>query len=200
MMRIAIAGASGRMGRMLIESVSQSTDLTLAAALDVAGSSMIGQDACAFLGKPSGVLITEDLSVLKGADCLIDFTRPEGSLLHLAACAQYGVNMVIGTTGFDDAGKIAITEGSVDREHFAIIYSTHRSRLSDTATRHGHSHINLHVLITFGIRQILRRGPRASSLRHRLESSDSGAKTGPTKQKATTGGELRHDGKRKFGR
>ena len=92
MMRIAIAGASGRMGRMLIESVSQSTDLTLAAALDVAGSPMIGQDACVFLGKPSGVLITEDLSVLKGADCLIDFTRPEGSLLHLAACVrdQYG--------------------------------------------------------------------------------------------------------------
>ena len=86
MMRIAIAGASGRMGRMLIESVSQSTDLTLAAALDVASSPMIGQDACAFLGKPSGVLITENLSALKGADCLIDFTRPEGTLAHLAVC------------------------------------------------------------------------------------------------------------------
>jgi len=112
MMRIAIAGASGRMGRMLIESVSQSTDLTLAAALDVASSPMIGQDACAFLGKPSGVLITEHLSVLKGADCLIDFTRPEGSLQHLAACAQYGINMVIGTTGFDEAGKAAIAEAA----------------------------------------------------------------------------------------
>ena len=112
MMRIAIAGASGRMGRMLIESVSQSTDLTLAAALDVASSPMIGLDACAFLGKPSGVLITEHLSVLKGADCLIDFTRPEGSLQHLAACAQYGINMVIGTTGFDEAGKAAIAEAA----------------------------------------------------------------------------------------
>lgn len=112
MMRIAIAGASGRMGRMLIESVSQSTDLTLAAALDVASSPMIGQDACAFLGKPSGVLITENLSALKGADCLIDFTRPEGSLQHLAACAQYGINMVIGTTGFDEAGKAAIAEAA----------------------------------------------------------------------------------------
>jgi len=108
MMRIAIAGASGRMGRMLIESVSQSTDLMLCAALDVTGSPMLGQDACAFLGKPCGVLITDQLSVLKGADCLIDFTRPEGSLLHLAACTQFGVNMVIGTTGFDEAGKAAI--------------------------------------------------------------------------------------------
>ena len=97
---------------MLIESVSQSTDLTLAAALDVASSPMIGQDACAFLGKPSGVLITENLSALKGADCLIDFTRPEGSLQHLAACAQYGINMVIGTTGFDEAGKAAIAEAA----------------------------------------------------------------------------------------
>jgi 4-hydroxy-tetrahydrodipicolinate reductase len=112
MMRIAIAGASGRMGRMLIESVSQSTDLFLTAALDVAGSPMIGQDACAFLGKPSGVLITDQLSVLKGADCLIDFTRPEGSLLHLADCVQYGVNIVIGTTGFDEAGKAAINEAA----------------------------------------------------------------------------------------
>jgi len=112
MMRIAIAGATGRMGHMLIEAVSQSADLTLSAALDVAGSPMIGQDACAFLGKPSGVLITDQLSALKGIDCLIDFTRPEGSLRHLAACTEYAVNMVIGTTGFDDAGKAAIAEAA----------------------------------------------------------------------------------------
>ena len=111
-MRIAIAGASGRMGRMLIEAVTQSADLKLTAALDIAGAPMLGQDATAFLGKLSGVLITDQFSALKHADCLIDFTRPEGSLEHLKACVTHGVNMVIGTTGFDDAGKAAITEAA----------------------------------------------------------------------------------------
>ena len=111
-MRIAITGASGRMGRMLIEAVTQSTDLKLTVALDQTGSPMIGQDACAFLGKPSGVLITDQLSQLSQADCLIDFTRPEGSLKHLQACVEHSVNMVIGTTGFDEAGKLAISQAA----------------------------------------------------------------------------------------
>ena len=111
-MRIAIAGASGRMGRMLIEAVTQSADLKLTAALDISGAPMLGQDASAFLGKLSGVLTTDQLSALKHADCLIDFTRPEGSLEHLKACVTHGVNMVIGTTGFDDAGKAAISEAA----------------------------------------------------------------------------------------
>lgn len=111
-MRIAIAGASGRMGRMLIEAISQSTDLKLTVALDQAGSPMLGQDASAFLGKPSGVLISDSLANLAQADCLIDFTRPEGTLLHLKACVQHQVNMVIGTTGFDEAGKLAIAEAA----------------------------------------------------------------------------------------
>jgi 4-hydroxy-tetrahydrodipicolinate reductase len=112
MMRIAITGASGRMGRMLIEAVTQSTDLKLTVALDQTGSPMVGQDACAFLGKPSGVLITDQLSQLSQADCLIDFTRPEGSLKHLQACVEHSVNMVIGTTGFDEAGKLAISQAA----------------------------------------------------------------------------------------
>ncbi len=124
MMRIAIAGASGRMGRMLIESVSQSTDLELTVALDQVGSPMIGQDACAFLGKPSGVLITDQLSALAQADCLIDFTRPEGSLLHLDACVRHHVNMVIGTTGFDDAGKAAIAQAA---ETIGVVFAPNMS-------------------------------------------------------------------------
>jgi 4-hydroxy-tetrahydrodipicolinate reductase len=124
MMRIAIAGASGRMGKMLIEAVSQSTDLQLTVALDIAGAPMLGQDACAFLGKPSGVLITDQLSAIKGADCLIDFTRPEGSLLHLAACVEHSVNMVIGTTGFDEAGKAAIKQAA---ESIGIVFAPNMS-------------------------------------------------------------------------
>jgi 4-hydroxy-tetrahydrodipicolinate reductase len=124
MMRIAIAGASGRMGKMLIEAVSQSTDLQLTVALDIAGAPMLGQDACAFLGKPSGVLITDQLSAIKDADCLIDFTRPEGSLLHLAACVEHSVNMVIGTTGFDEAGKAAIKQAA---ESIGIVFAPNMS-------------------------------------------------------------------------
>lgn len=124
MTRIAITGASGRMGRMLIEAVTQSADLQLAAALDQAGSPMIGQDACAFLGKPSGVLITDQLDALAGVDCLIDFTRPEGTLAHLNACVRHSVNVVIGTTGFDDAGKAAITKAA---ESVGIVFAPNMS-------------------------------------------------------------------------
>ena len=108
-MNIAIAGSSGRMGRMLIEAVLASDDLHLHGALDIAGSPALGQDAGAFLGRQTGVSITDQLDVgLRGADVLIDFTRPEGTLGHLRACARLGVKAVIGTTGFSDTQKAEI--------------------------------------------------------------------------------------------
>ena len=108
-LRIAVAGASGRMGQMLIEAVLGSSDCTLGAALDVATSPAIGKDAGDFIGRNTGVIISADVeAALKSADVLIDFTRPEGTLHHLAVCTKLGVKMVIGTTGFDAAGKQAI--------------------------------------------------------------------------------------------
>ena len=107
--RIAIAGSSGRMGQMLIDAVLQSSDCALAAALDRAGSPALGADAGQGLGKPCGVAVTADMQqALQGADVLIDFTRPEGTLAHLAVCRQLGVKLVIGTTGFTDAQKAEI--------------------------------------------------------------------------------------------
>ncbi len=107
--RVAVAGASGRMGRMLIEALRATDDCVLAGALDVAASPAIGSDATAFLGHASGVAITSDLKAgLQNADILIDFTRPEGTLAHLAVCAELGVKMVIGTTGFSDEQKAEI--------------------------------------------------------------------------------------------
>ncbi|SDM06024.1 dihydrodipicolinate reductase [Oryzisolibacter propanilivorax] len=104
--RVAVAGATGRMGRMLIEAIAASDDLVLAGALDLPGSPGLGQDAMAFLGRASGVAITDDLRAgLGGADALIDFTRPEGTLAHAAVCADAGVQLVIGTTGFSEAQK-----------------------------------------------------------------------------------------------
>ena len=104
--RVAVAGASGRMGRMLIEAICASDDCLLAGALDLAGSPAVGQDAAAFLGRASGVAITADLRAgLQNADVLIDFTRPEGTLAHAAICAELGLQMVLGPTGCTDAQK-----------------------------------------------------------------------------------------------
>ena len=108
-LRVAVAGASGRMGRMLIEALRASDDMVLAGALDVAASPAIGSDATAFLGHASGVAITADLRTgLKDADVLIDFTRPEGTLAHLALCCELGVKAAIGTTGFTEPQKAEI--------------------------------------------------------------------------------------------
>jgi 4-hydroxy-tetrahydrodipicolinate reductase len=113
--RIAVAGASGRMGHMLIEAIQAADDCELAGALDMAGSPAIGTDATAFLGQTGGVAITSDLHTgLKDARVLIDFTRPEGTLAHLQVCRALGVNLVIGTTGFTDAQKAEIAEAAKD--------------------------------------------------------------------------------------
>ena len=113
-LRIAIAGASGRMGRMLVEAVLDAPDLALSGALDVAGNPFLGHDAGAFLGRVTGVALTDDLdAVLATTQVLIDFTRPEGTLRHLQACAERGVALVIGTTGFDAAQKAQIGAAAV---------------------------------------------------------------------------------------
>lgn len=96
------------MGRMLIEAALARPDATVTAAFDRADSSAIGRDCGESLGRLTGVTVDADLSALKTAEVLIDFTRPEATLEHLRACKAAGVNMVIGTTGFDAAGKKAI--------------------------------------------------------------------------------------------
>jgi 4-hydroxy-tetrahydrodipicolinate reductase len=112
-LRIAIAGASGRMGRMLIEAVLNAPDCELAGALDISGNPALGMDAGAFLGRSTGVIITSDVAAgLAQAQVLIDFTRPEGTLAHLRVCQQLGVKMVIGTTGFGDADKAQLAQAA----------------------------------------------------------------------------------------
>ena len=109
LLRIAVAGASGRMGRMLVEAVLAAADCKLTGALDIVGSAALGQDAGAFAGQATGVAISSDLTTaLADAQVLIDFTRPEGTLAHLAACRELGVKAVIGTTGFSAAQQAEI--------------------------------------------------------------------------------------------
>jgi 4-hydroxy-tetrahydrodipicolinate reductase len=117
-LRVAVAGASGRMGRMLIEAVEAAPDCTLAGTLD------IGRDVAAGLAD---------------AQVLIDFTRPDGTLAHLAACCERGIKAVIGTTGFSDAQKAEI---AAHAEHIALMVAPNMSvgvnvvlRLLDTAAR-----------------------------------------------------------------
>jgi 4-hydroxy-tetrahydrodipicolinate reductase len=113
--RIVVAGASGRMGQMLIEAVKGADDCELSGALDLAASAAIGSDAMAFLGQASGVAITADLAQgMQNAHTLIDFTRPEGTLAHLRVCRQLGVNLVIGTTGFSAEQKAEIAAAAQD--------------------------------------------------------------------------------------
>ena len=124
-LKFAIAGASGRMGRMLIETVLNTPDAQLVGALDIPGSPYLGQDPAAFLGKDTGIKITADLKEgLKDAEFLIDFTRPEGTLAHLAVAAEMGVKMIIGTTGFSDEQKATLKKAS---DKIAIVFAPNMS-------------------------------------------------------------------------
>jgi 4-hydroxy-tetrahydrodipicolinate reductase len=150
-LRITVAGASGRMGRMLIEAVVGAPDLQLHGALDVPGSPALGQDAAGFLGRTSGIAITDDLTRgLSGADVLIDFTRPAGTLAHLARCLELGVKAVIGTTGFDDAQQAQIAEFA---RHNAIMMAPNMSigvnvvmQLLATAARALHEGYDIEII------------------------------------------------------
>lgn len=124
--RLAIVGAPGRMGRNLIQAAHQAEGVAVGAALARSGSSLLGTDAgeLAGIGK-TGVTVTDDLlKVVNDFDVLIDFTRPEGTLEYLAFCRQHQKAMVIGTTGFDDAGKAAIRAAA---EEIGIVFAANFS-------------------------------------------------------------------------
>ena len=103
---MCVAGASGRMGRTLIEELRRDPARQLSAALDIEGSPGLGQDAGHGLGFTTGVLISPDVdAAIAASDVLIDFTRPAGTLDHLAVCAAHGKAAVVGTTGFSAAER-----------------------------------------------------------------------------------------------
>jgi 4-hydroxy-tetrahydrodipicolinate reductase len=124
-LRVAVAGSSGRMGRMLIEATLDQADLALSGALDLPDSPALGADAGAALGRRTGVRVTADLAEgLRGAEVLIDFTRPEGTLAHLAACRALGVAAVVGTTGFSAAQKAEL--GAL-AQHLPVVWAPNMS-------------------------------------------------------------------------
>ena len=112
-LKIAVCGASGKMGRALIACVRDDEALTLVGALELPGNACLGRDAGGLLGFDSGVVISSDIdAVTSSADVLIDFTRPEGTIEHLKACTSNNTAMVIGTTGFTDIQKDLIKQAA----------------------------------------------------------------------------------------
>lgn len=138
--RIGIVGAGGRMGRMLIEACLKDEQLVLGAAFDTPGSPAIGKTAGDLVGMTNDVVITDDLLAgMKNIDCLIDFTRPQGTLAHIELCRQAGVGIVIGTTGFEAEGKAAIAAAAQD---IPVVFAPNMAvgvnlvfKLLDTAAR-----------------------------------------------------------------
>ncbi|MGX2969906.1 4-hydroxy-tetrahydrodipicolinate reductase [Ursidibacter sp. B-7004-1] len=125
-LKIGVVGAGGRMGRQLIQAVHNAQGVELGAAFERKGSSLVGADAGELAGIGQlGVAVSDDLaSQADKFDLLIDFTRPEGTLEHIAFCVAHQKQMIIGTTGFDDAGKQAIQNAS---EKIAIVFASNYS-------------------------------------------------------------------------
>ncbi|MGE8296418.1 MAG: 4-hydroxy-tetrahydrodipicolinate reductase [Pseudomonas sp.] len=141
MQRIAVMGAAGRMGKTLIEAVSQAEGATLSAAIDRADSSLIGADAGELVGLGRiGVTLVGDLAaVVDDFDVLIDFTHPSVTLKNLEVCRQAGKAMVIGTTGFTPEEKQQLSEAA---RQIPIVFAANFSvgvnlclKLLDTAAR-----------------------------------------------------------------
>lgn len=139
-LNVVIAGASGRMGRALLEAVVSAPDVRLHAALERPGSPFLGRNAGDLIGAPVQIGIQDDLNAgLAGAQALIDFTRPEATLVHIEACLRHHVAMVIGTTGFDAEGKAVIAEAA---KEIPIVFAPNMSvgvnlvfKLLDMASR-----------------------------------------------------------------
>ncbi|PPC82264.1 MAG: 4-hydroxy-tetrahydrodipicolinate reductase [Methylotenera sp.] len=124
-LKVVIAGCSGRMGHALLEGVFADVELILHGALDRADNVHLSRDAGEQFGRVSGVKVVADIDVaLNGADVLVDFTRPEASMLYLAACQKHKVKMIIGTTGFSTEEKQKIEAAA---KEIAIVFAPNMS-------------------------------------------------------------------------
>lgn len=114
MIKIAVTGAAGRMGRALINACTQADGCQLSAAIEHSGNSLLGSDAGDLAGIGSlDIKLVDNLSEVKDSfDTLIDFTRPDATLENLTFCVEHGKNIVIGTTGFSDEQKQQIKDAA----------------------------------------------------------------------------------------
>ena len=126
MLRVAIAGACGRMGKTLVEAVHQHPELVLGAATTLPADPLLGQDIGPLCGLPAQkVVLTADLeAAVAGFDALIDFTHPEATMAHAALCAAHGKTLIVGTTGLSEAQKAELAEAA---SKTAIVFAPNMS-------------------------------------------------------------------------
>ncbi|MCH8551836.1 MAG: 4-hydroxy-tetrahydrodipicolinate reductase [Natronospirillum sp.] len=125
MTRIAITGATGRMGRTLVQLVHEADDLTLTGATDRPDSALLGQDIGALCGLGQvDVPVVDSLAKVEQADVVIDFTLPSALESHLTLCRQKGFSLVIGTTGLSADQKSAIAEAG---QHIPLVFAPNMS-------------------------------------------------------------------------
>ena len=120
--KVGVIGAGGRMGRMLIEAVQNNPQTMLRAAIERQGSSLVGADAgeVAAVGCLDVKIVDDLQAVIKDIDVLIDFSLPDGTEKNMQICAEHGVAMVIGTTGFNEQQEQVLAKAS---EQIAIVYA-----------------------------------------------------------------------------
>lgn len=116
MVRVAVVGASGRMGLCLLKAALAAENAELTVAVSRPESLAIGKDAGELAGvAAAGITVGDDLAALTDRfDVLIDFTRPDASMNYIDICRQAGKKVVIGTTGYNEAQKAAIAETAKD--------------------------------------------------------------------------------------
>ncbi len=112
--RIGIVGCGGRMGRMLIQEISETPDCAVAGGADAPGSAAIGRDLGELAGlEPLGLVAGSDRAALFAAsDVVIDFTVPGATVAHAALASEHHRALVIGTTGLDAAQSAAVAEAA----------------------------------------------------------------------------------------
>jgi len=116
MIRVAVVGAGGRMGKTLIQAVAATEGLQLTAATELPDSTLVGADAGEVAGVGRlGVAISHSLTkVVDAFDVAIDFTGPAATMVHLDVCRRHAKAMVIGTTGLGEEQKATIRAAADD--------------------------------------------------------------------------------------
>jgi len=140
-LNIAVTGAAGRMGRALITACDLNENTQLSAAIERPGNTLVGSDAGDLAGLgPLNIKVSDNLeAVIDSFETLIDFTSPQSSLQNIETCVKHGKSIIIGTTGFDEAGKQKISEAA---KSIAVVFAPNMSvgvnlclKLLDTAAR-----------------------------------------------------------------
>ncbi len=191
MIRVAVAGAAGRMGRELIRSVANAEDMELASAAEAKGSTAIGKDAGTIAGlAPLGVPVLESLeTMLKGASGVIDFTLPHVTVQLCSLAARLKVPMVIGTTGLDEKGRELLFEAA---RTIPIVFAPNMSvgvnvllTLAGQAARLLGSGYDLEIIEAHHRRKI--DAPSGTALRLAQVLAESTADQGPLEDRACYG-------------